>query len=114
MAQLIGFLVAMYLCIYLPWKANQKEESRKRQDMYNNLNKKSVDEMEKKDGEWYTPSCYSVDIMSESGFDTGAALHYTTNNGDYICLGVVDNSEELKEYYLKTASEEDIKETGWN
>lgn len=47
MAQLIGFLVAMYLCIYLPWKANQKEESRKRQDMYNNLNKKSVDEMEK-------------------------------------------------------------------
>ena len=51
--------------------------------------------------------------MSESGFDTGAVLHYTTNNGDYICLGVVDNSEELKEYYLKTASEEDIKETGW-
>ena len=44
-------------------------------------------------------------------FDTGATLHYTTNNGDYICLGVVDNSEELKEYYLKTASEEDIKET---
>ncbi len=47
MAQLIGFLVAMYVCIYLPWKANQKEESRKRHDMYNNLNKKSVDEMEK-------------------------------------------------------------------
>ena len=47
MAELIGFLVAMYLCIYLPWKANQKEESRKRQDMYNNLNKKSVDEMDK-------------------------------------------------------------------
>ena len=47
MAQLIGFLVAMYLCIYLPWKASQKEESRKRQDMYNNLNKKSVDEMDK-------------------------------------------------------------------
>ena len=48
MAQLIGFLVAMYLCIYLPWKANEKEESRKRRDMYNNLNKKSVDEMEKR------------------------------------------------------------------
>ena len=78
-----------------------------------NFPKELVDEMENKDGEWYTPSCYSVDIMSESGFDTGAALHYTTNNGDYICLGVVDNSEELKEYYLKTASEEDIKETGW-
>ena len=48
MAQLIGCLIAGYLCIYLPWKANQKEESRKRQDMYNNLNKKSVDEMDKK------------------------------------------------------------------
>lgn len=46
MAQLIGFLIAGYLCIYL-WKAHQKEESRKRQDMYDNLNKKSVDEMEK-------------------------------------------------------------------
>lgn len=47
MGELIGFLIAGYLCIYLHWKANQKEESRKRQDMYNNLNKKSVDEMEK-------------------------------------------------------------------
>ena len=47
MAQLIGCLIAGYLCIYLPWKANKKEESRKRQDMYNNLNKKSVDEMDK-------------------------------------------------------------------
>lgn len=46
MGQLIGCLIAGYLCIYLPWKANQKE-SRKRQDMYNNLNKKSVDEMDK-------------------------------------------------------------------
>lgn len=47
MGELIGFLVVMYVCIYLPWKASQKEESRKRRDMYNNLNKKSVDEMEK-------------------------------------------------------------------
>ena len=51
MAQLIGCFIAGCLCIYLPWKASQKEESRKRQDMYNNLNKnlnkKSVDEMEK-------------------------------------------------------------------
>ena len=47
MSQLIGFLIVGYLCIYLPWRANKKEESRKRQDMYNNLNKKSVDEMEK-------------------------------------------------------------------
>lgn len=37
MAQLIGCLLAMYLCIYLPWKANKKKESRKRQDMYNNV-----------------------------------------------------------------------------
>lgn len=47
MGELIGFLVVMYLCVYLPWRASQREESRKRQDMYNNLNKKSVDEMEK-------------------------------------------------------------------
>ena len=47
MGELIGFLVVMYLCIYLPWRANERKESRKRQDMYNNLNKKSVDEMEK-------------------------------------------------------------------
>lgn len=47
MGQLIGCLIAGYLCIYLSWKASQKEESRKRQDMYNNLNKKSVDEMDK-------------------------------------------------------------------
>lgn len=47
MGELIGCLIAGYLCIYLPWKTNQKEESRKRQDMYNNLNKKSVDEMDK-------------------------------------------------------------------
>lgn len=47
MAQLIGCLIAGYLCIYLPWRVNQKEESRKRKDMYDNLNKKSVDEMEK-------------------------------------------------------------------
>ena len=47
MAQLIGFLVAMYLCIYLPWKANERDESKKRKDMYDNLNTKSVDEMEK-------------------------------------------------------------------
>lgn len=47
MAELIGFLLVMYICIYLPWRANEKEESRKRQNMYNNLNKKSVDEIEK-------------------------------------------------------------------
>lgn len=47
MAQLIGFLVAMYVCIYLPWKANERDESKKRKDMYDNLNKKSVDEMDK-------------------------------------------------------------------
>ena len=47
MAELIGFLLVMYIYIYLPWRANEKEESRKRQNMYNNLNKKSVDEMKK-------------------------------------------------------------------
>lgn len=47
MADLIGFLVAVYLCIWLPYKYSKNQESSKRQDMYNDLNKKSVDEMEK-------------------------------------------------------------------
>lgn len=34
--------------------------------------------------------------------------------GDYIELGVVDNANELKKYYLETADTKDIKETGWN
>lgn len=48
MADLIGFLVAGYLCIWLPYKYSKNQESRKRQDIYNDLNKKSVDEM----GKW--------------------------------------------------------------
>lgn len=47
MTDLIGFLVAGYLCIWLPYKYSKNQESRKRQDIYNDLNKKSVDEMEK-------------------------------------------------------------------
>lgn len=47
MGELIGCLIAGYLCIYLPWKASHEEEAKKRRDMYNNLNKKSVDEMDK-------------------------------------------------------------------
>lgn len=43
MAYLIAFIIVFGILYYL----SQKEESRKRQDMYNNLNKKSVDEMEK-------------------------------------------------------------------
>ena len=65
---------------------------------------------EKKDGEEYTPSCFSVDVMNEST----ALLYYTTYIGDYIELGVVDNANELKKYYLETADTKDIEETGWN
>ena len=39
----IIFLVLMFAF----WKSGKEEEARKRRDMYNNLNKKSVDEMEK-------------------------------------------------------------------
>lgn len=39
----IIFLVLMFAL----WKSGKEEEARKRRDMYNNLNKKSVDEMEK-------------------------------------------------------------------
>lgn len=47
MIRLISFVITMYLCVYLPWKANEKEESRKRRNMYNKLNKQSQDELEK-------------------------------------------------------------------
>lgn len=47
MVDLIGFLIAGYLCIWLPYKYSKNQKSSKRQDMYDNLNKKSVDEMEK-------------------------------------------------------------------
>ena len=76
MAQLIGFLVAMYLCIYLPWKANQKEESRKRQDMYNNLNKKSVDEMAREviKGSWGN-GAERKERLTAAGYDYAAIQH---------------------------------------
>ena len=47
MAESIGAIVAFILVYGIPWFLSKKAESRKRQDMYNNLNKKSVDEMEK-------------------------------------------------------------------
>ena len=47
MAQLIGCLVAFIIVFGIPYHLSKKEESRKRQNMYNNLNNKSVDEMEK-------------------------------------------------------------------
>lgn len=47
MAQLIGWSIAFFIVFGIPYHLNNKEESRKRQNMYNNLNKKSVDEMEK-------------------------------------------------------------------
>lgn len=47
MAQLIGSIIAFIIVFGIPYHISKKEESRKRQDMYNNLNKKSVDEMEK-------------------------------------------------------------------
>ncbi len=47
MAESIGAIVAFIIVFGIPWYLSKKEESRKRQDMYNNLNKKSVDEMDK-------------------------------------------------------------------
>lgn len=75
-----------------------------------NFPKELVDKMKEKDGEEYTPSCFSVDVVDEST----ALLYYTTYIGNYIELGVVDNANELKKYYLETADTKDIKETGWN
>lgn len=65
--------------------------------------------MKEKDGEEYSPSCFSLDVVDEST----ALLYYTTYNGEYIELGAVDNVAELKKYYLETANKDEIKSTGW-
>lgn len=44
---IMAYLIAFIIVFGIPYYFNKKEESRKRQDMYNNLNKKSIDEMEK-------------------------------------------------------------------
>ncbi len=75
-----------------------------------NFPKELVDKMKEKDGKEYNPSCFSVDVINEST----ALLYYTSDNGEYIELGVVDNAAELKKYYLETANESEIRETGWS
>lgn len=74
-----------------------------------NFPKELVDKMKEKDGKEYSLSCFSVDVINEST----ALLYYTTYNGDYTELGVVDNAAELKKYYLETANESEIRETGF-
>ena len=51
-----------------------------------------------------------MDVINEST----ALLYYTSDNGEYIELGVVDNAAELKKYYLDTVNESEIRETGWS
>lgn len=48
MIESIGYIIAFIIVFGIPYHLSKKEESRKRRDMYNNLNKKSVDEM----GKW--------------------------------------------------------------
>ena len=43
----MAYLIAFIIVFGISYLIDKKEESRKRQDMYNNLNRKSVDEMEK-------------------------------------------------------------------
>ena len=43
----MAYLIAFIIVFGIPYYLNKKEESRKRQDMYNNLNKKSVVERDK-------------------------------------------------------------------
>ena len=49
MAQAIGSIIAFIIVFGIPYHISKKEESQKRRDMYNNLNKKSVDETDKRD-----------------------------------------------------------------
>ena len=43
----MAYLIAFIIVFGIPYLIDKKEEARKRQDMYNNLNRKSVDEKEK-------------------------------------------------------------------
>ena len=58
------------------------------------------------DGENYMPSCFSIDV-----FNTGAIINYTAEHG-FIDLGyVVDNYEDVIEYYKTNADKKDVEET---
>mgnify|MGYP004527917031 CR=1 FL=1 len=47
MAEFIGCLVAFILVYGIPWMYSRKEESRKRRDMYNGLNKQAQNETDR-------------------------------------------------------------------
>lgn len=73
-----------------------------------NFQKEFVDKVKEKDGEEYTPSCFFVEVSKDS-----AVLYYTAYDGECIQLGIVDNVNELKKYYLATADQDEIMGTGW-
>lgn len=47
MAEFIACLISGYLCLWLPYKYSKKEESRKRRDMYNGLNRQAQNETDR-------------------------------------------------------------------
>ena len=58
------------------------------------------------DGEHYTPSCFSIDV-----FNGGATINYVAEN-EFVDLGyVVDNKEEVLQYYKDNADKSDLEET---
>lgn len=58
------------------------------------------------DGEDYMPSCFSIDV-----FNGGATLNYMAEH-EFVDFGyVVDNKEEVLQYYKNNADIEDLKET---
>ena len=58
------------------------------------------------DGDNYMDSCFSIDV-----FNGGAIINYTAEH-DFIDLGyVVDNYEDVIEYYKANADKKDVEET---
>ena len=58
------------------------------------------------DGENYMPSCFSIDV-----FNGGATINYMAED-KFVDLGyVVDNNNEVLQYYKENADEIDLKET---
>ena len=58
------------------------------------------------DGENYEPSCFSIDV-----FNGGATINYMAEDR-FVDLGyVVDNSDEVLQYYKENAHNKDLEET---
>lgn len=70
-----------------------------------NIPEELVNEAKKLDGNYYTPSGFSIDL-----FNGGAMICYMAEH-EFHQLYKCDNYEDVLEYYKKNANEDDLKAT---